>query len=106
MKLQGLCFLILLLSPWASAKHDGPTSVAVYTLSDYAQYLGLTQQQYMNLSSAMMASTETKVGFQFEPIQEHVAFIEQINLLRSGQPAQIWSTRITQATRRSERITQ
>ena len=86
MKLQGFFFLILLLSPWASAKNDIPTSVAVYTLSDYAQYLGLTQQQYMNLSSAMMASTKTKVGFQFEPIQEYSAFIEQINLLRSGQP--------------------
>ena len=90
MKLQGFSFLVfttgLLLSPWAMAKNDVSPPVAVYTLSDYAQYLGLTQQQYMNLSSAMMATTETKVGFQYEPIQEHSAFIEQINLLRSGQP--------------------
>lgn len=74
-----------LLSPWATAKDDVPPSVVVYTPSDYAQFLGLTQQQYMNLSSAMMVNPEAKVGFQYESIRENPAYIEQINLLKAGQ---------------------
>lgn len=76
----------VLCSPLASAGNETINSPnAMYKPTDYAQYLGLNNQQYIKLFAAMQANPEAKVGFKYESIRDKPAFIEMISLLESGE---------------------